>query len=154
MPISPIKERMEVDPSSSKRQRANPLEGANQISKLARKYNQRVQETRTAKGLEKKDDDDNCEVTKIGLTISEPAAKAAKLEYRQAPTLTLSELIPASFKPEAGAAASSNLHSSFRAERIEFVLMKRKLVAKAQEDLKWDLPENELYDEVILAASA
>ena len=156
VPISPIKDKMDVDPSTSacKRQRSNPLEGANQILKLARKYDQRVQETRTAKGLEKRDDDDNCEVTRIGLTISEPVTKAAKLEYRQAPTLTLSELIPASFKPEAGAAASSNLHSSFRAERIEFVLMKRKLVATAPEDLEWDLPENELYDEVILAASA
>ena len=93
-------------------------------------------------------------MTKIGLTVSEPAAKAAKLDYRQAPTLTLSELIPASFQPEAGAAASGKLHSSFRAEKIEFVLMQRKLVATAKEDLEWDLPTQELYDEVILAASA
>ena len=32
--------------------------------------------------------------------------------------------------------------------------MKRKLVATRQDDLEWDLPEQELYDEVILAASA
>ena len=38
--ISPIKDAMDVNQASSKRQRPNPLEGANQISKLARKYDQ------------------------------------------------------------------------------------------------------------------
>ena len=144
VPLSPIKDNMDVDTASgsSKRARTNPLDEANQISKLAKKYDQRVQETRAAKGLEvEQGKDDNCEITRIGLKVDEPAAKAAKLDYREAPTLTLSELIPTNFQPTAGAAAAGNLHSSFRAEKVEFVLMMRKLVATSKDDLEWDLPD-------------
>ena len=42
---------MDEDGGSCKRARPNPLEDANSIAKLARIYDKKVQETRTAKGL-------------------------------------------------------------------------------------------------------
>ena len=158
VPISPIKE-MEASaagPSGAgtKRPMENPLEEANSIAKLAKIYDKRVLATRTAKGLQDlKQGDEDCEVTVVNSKVLEPTA-IAKADYKQAPTLTLSELLPNQFKPEAGSAASSKLHSSFRTEKIEFVLMCRKLVATCQEDLEWDLPDKELYDEIVNSASA
>ena len=122
-----------MESSNSKRLHPNPLEGANNIAKLAKVYDKRVKDTRSAKGLDTvKEDDNDCEVTPIGSVVAEPVP-VAKHEYKQAPTMTLNDLIPASFKPEPG--ASSKFNASFRSDRIEFVLMCRNLVAINQEDL-------------------
>ena len=90
-------------------------------------------------------------MTKIGKKLAEPEL-VIRPDYRKAPTLTLNELIPVQFKPERGQ-STEKLHASFRTERIEFVLMCRKLVITNPEDLEWDLPDNELYDEIVTAAS-
>ena len=94
-------------------------------------------------------------MTKIGNRISAPEIHGPSYDYKQAPTLTLSELIPSQFQDAgAGVPSTSNMMSSSRAERIEFVLMCRKLVAVMQEDLEWNLPENDTYDEIITTAGA
>ena len=138
--------------SNNKRHHPNPLDGANVISKLARVYNQRVKETRTAKELEMiQESNDNCEITAIGSKVAEPVV-GPKPDYKQAPTLTLKELIPTNFQAEVG--PSSKFHTSFRSDRVEFVLMCRKLDATGQQDLEWELPENATYNAVITEASA
>ena len=43
---------------------------------------------------------------------------------------------------------------SFRAERLEFVLMYRKLTATDPADLEWDIPDSDLYDQIIVEAAA
>ena len=164
-PISPIKdeeqgkmeqEKMEMEGHSAKRPRTNPLEGANAISKLAKVYDRRVQETRSAKGLEATvREDDNCEVTFIGSTVGAPKAQAkVKNDYRQAPTLTLNELLLAGFQPQKGEGTASKLHNSFGTDKVEFVLMCRKLVATERGELEWDLPDQETFDEIVMTASA
>ena len=128
-----------VQQGSSKRPHPDLLSENNSMAKLARTYDDKVRSTRSAQGLESKEDrDDNCEVTTIGEKVAEQAA-VVRTDYRQAPTLTLHELIPTRFKPERGPAAEK-YHASFRSERVEFVVMCRKLVATRAEDLEWDFP--------------
>ena len=88
----------------NKRARTNPLEGANSISKLARVYDKRIQETRSAKGLAPTTTgEDDCEITPIGSTSHAPAHPVkVKTQYKEVPALTLEQLLPAGFKPEAG----------------------------------------------------
>ena len=153
--ISPKMDRSEGDmemEGTNKRARPNPLEGANSISKLARIYDEKVKATRTAKGLGVAEDD-NCEITRIGSSVFEPAPMP-KPDYKSAPTLTLNELVPANFRVASHEPATSKMNKSFRSERIEFVLMARKLVATKQEDLDWELPSSEVYDQVVNEASA
>ena len=92
-------------------------------------------------------------MTLIKQTIKEPAP-APKTDYKQAPTMTLNELLPSNFKPARQDPTIGRLNTSFRSERIEFVLMMRKLVATSPEDLDWDLPDNDLYDDIVNKASA
>ena len=132
---------------AAKRPHPNPLEGADSIAKLARKYDDRVRATRTAKGLKTEELDTDCEVTQIGARISEPAA-VAKKDYKAAPTMTLNELVPSRFKQHGINPSTSKMNASFRSEKLEFVLMCRKLVATKQDDLEWDIPSIELYDEI------
>ena len=113
---------MEFKASGTKRQRTDPLDGANSLSKLAKVYDKRVQETMTVKGLSKqKEDDGNCIITQIGDTVKAPEG-IVKNEYKQAPMLTLNQLLPERFKPRGGERAASKLQSSFRTEKVEFVL--------------------------------
>ena len=145
---------MEFKASGTKRQRTDPLDGANSLSKLAKVYDKRVQETMTVKGLSKqKEDDSNCIITQIGDTVKAPEG-IVKNEYKQAPMLTLNQLLLERFKPRGGKRAASKLQSSFRTEKVEFVLMSRKLVATSREELEWELPDKDTYDEVVTAASA
>ena len=62
--------------------------------------------------------------------------------------------IRVSFKPSRQDPTVGRLNTSFRTERIEFVLMSRKMVATSTEDLDWDLPGSELYKDIINQASA
>ena len=124
-----------------------------QIAKLAKIYDDKVKETRAARGLDTRKVDDNYEVTRIGDTVSEPKM-VVKHDYRNAPTLTLNELLPENFKPARQDPTIGRLNTSFRSERVEFVLMERKLVATCREDLDWELPGSERYEDVINQASA
>ena len=84
-----------------KRMRTDPLEEANSIAKLAKTYDRKVQETRSAKGIAVKtsEDDENCEITPIGSTSHAPEnAFRIKPNYKEAPTLTLEELLPERFR--------------------------------------------------------
>ena len=47
----------------------------------------------------------------------------------------------------------AKLGSTFRAERLEFVVMCRKLTATKPEELEWDIPDMTLYDEVFTTAA-
>ena len=92
-----------------------------------------------------RDDDDRREDCRAG--------RCGQDQDKQAPTLTLHKHIPSSFKPERGPAAEK-YHASFRSERVEFVVMCRKLMATRAEELEWDFPEKELYNTVVTEASA
>ena len=83
--------------------------------------------------------------------MSKPGAMAPKVTYNHAPQVTLRELMPEnSVAPQ----PSDRLDSTFRAERLEFIVMCRPLTATTPEELEWDIPETDLYDQVVTEAAA
>ena len=105
------------------------------IAALARAYEAKAKKTkldRQAKGLATADDEDGFEVQQVNETIK-----------AQEPL----ELLPQGFN--ASKAANLKLDSTFRAERIEFVLMCKPINPQKPADLDWSIPDAEIFDKVL-----
>ena len=126
------------DKSTGKRSHAD-VSAAKQttLPNLTKVFKDKIKKTRAdlqAKGLTvpgpNPQDDDLCEVQQINQVVKKPAPAAAS-SYRTAPALTLRHLMPENTIPvpmdtNGGQSKKSKLDSSFHAEQIEIVLMRKK----------------------------
>ena len=130
---------------------------------ITQKYEDRVAATteqedpHRAKARELLGDIDNFELEEVDGTFSAPAQCASDVQtpYLEAPLLTLRELMPG--KTGEGD-EDSELDQSFRADKIEFMVMQRALSSDEiladqalieVADVDWDIPSQEEYEDLM-----
>ena len=146
-------------PHTPKRSADQLSRGPNIIAKLAKKYDAKIQVTcaaRAAKGLPtpgaNPNEDTDFHVIPIGEKVAEQGPAAPKVTYNFAPKVTLRELMP---ENSVGSTQEADrLDQTFRAERLKFILMYWKLTATTPTELEWDIPDSDLYDQIIVEAAA
>ena len=88
------------------------------------------------------------------ITAPKPAPKPKPAAYLDAPLLTLRELMPGS----TGESEDGELDQSFRANKVEFLVMQRKLSPEEKKhdtvllevgDVDWDIPSQEEYEDLM-----
>ena len=116
------------------------------LSKLAAAYNKKVKATKAARNKgNAPDEDQNVETIPINEAVNEPTNVAGALPYNQAPLMNLRNLMPQGYQNEQSTkgttASTSKLDASFRADKIEFVLMYRPKNPARPDDNDWEVPE-------------
>ena len=125
-----------------------PFKRPTTIGRLSAIYEAKIKDTQKKKTGTAPDLDTNFKIVPVNETVSAPATAAPKLEYKNAPLLTLRSLLPDALDDGTQLAldipaGSKTLDCTFRAERIEFVVMTRKV---DDDNADWEIPEPEDFD--------
>ena len=139
-------------------QDGTPFKRPTTISKLSAIYEAKIKATQAKKSGTAPDQDTNFKVVPVNKTVTANpnAAAAKKLEYKNAPLLTLRSLLPDSLDDGTQLAleipdGTKNLDCTFRADRLEFVIMTRKI---DDDNAEWEIPEPADFDELMNIAIA